>query len=401
MPGNNEIKNPFETINNCSSSNARTGILQTSHGRLNTPVFAPVASQGSVKTLTPDELKKIGITLLLSNVYHLYLRPGIETIKNIGGLHSFIKWDSPILTDSGGYQVFSLSPLCKIEDRGVTFRSHIDGSEHFFSPEIAIQNQENLGVDIMMVLDECTSHSSTEEKVREAMKRTTSWALRCKQQHQGKQGLLFSIVQGGLFPELRRESATQLIEADFPGYAIGGLSLGENKQSTWEITSLVTGLLPKDKPRYLMGVGSPEDLLEGVSLGIDLFDSALPTRVGRNGGIYTRKGRINILKAGYKFADEPLEPGCDCYTCCNFTAAYLHHLFKSGELLALRLASIHNLRFLMRMMEEIKEAIRDDSFGKYKRQFLEYYKTTNEPARVSQKSKWIGAQKNRAEQTED
>jgi queuine tRNA-ribosyltransferase len=246
------------------------------------------------------------------------------------------------------------------------------------------------------VLDECTSFDSPEEKAREAMERTGAWALRCKQQHRGKNGLLFAIVQGGLFPKLRKESADQLIEADFPGYAIGGLSLGEEKESTWEITSLVTGMLPREKPRYLMGVGSPEDLLEGVSRGIDIFDSALPTRVGRNGAIYTGNGRINILKAGFKILDEPLDPQCDCYTCRNFSAAYLHHLFKSGELLALRLASIHNLRFLTRMMEEIKEAVRNDSFPEYKRKFLGSYKTTDEPARVSQKSKWIGAQKNRA-----
>jgi queuine tRNA-ribosyltransferase len=307
-----------------------------------------------------------------------------------------MKWGHPILTDSGGYQVFSLSPLCKINDEGVTFRSHIDGSEHFFTPEIAVRNQENLDVDIMMVLDVCTAHDSTEATARDAMRRTTEWALRCKKEHKDKQGLLFAIVQGGLFPELRRESAIDLIGADFPGYAIGGLSIGEKKESTWEITGLVTDLLPADKPRYLMGVGSPEDLLEGINLGIDIFDSALPTRVGRNGGIYTRRGRKNILKAEFRLKDIPLEDGCDCYACRNFSSAYIHHLFKSGELLALRLASIHNLAFLTSLMKETREAIKSDSLSQYKKAFLDDYKTTDEPARVSQKSKWIGAQKERA-----
>jgi len=365
---------------------------------LDTPVFAPVASQGSVKTLTPEELKQIEISLVLSNVYHLYLRPGIDTIEKLGGLHKYMGWNAPILTDSGGYQVFSLSPLCKIHDEGVIFRSHIDGSEHFFSPEIVIQNQERLGVDIMMVLDECTAHDINETKSRAAMERTTKWALRCKKAQKDSNKLLFAIIQGGLFPELRKESTDALIEADFPGYAIGGLSIGEMKESTWEITELVTGLLPDNKPRYLMGVGSPEDILEGVSLGIDIFDSALPTRVARNGGLFTSHGRINILKSANKLKDVPIDENCDCYTCRNFSTAYLHHLFKAGELLALRLATIHNLRFTMRMMKDIRKSIENNTFDKFKNRFIDMYKTTDEQVRVSQKSKWINAKRNSVDQ---
>jgi len=377
---------------------ARTGKLDTAHGILDTPVFAPVASQGSVKTLTPEELKQIEISLVLSNVYHLYLRPGIDTIEKLDGLHKYMGWNAPILTDSGGYQVFSLSPLCKIQDEGVVFRSHIDGSEHFLSPEISIQNQERLGVDIMMVLDECTAHDSNESKSRAAMERTTKWALRCKKAQKDSNKLLFAIIQGGLFPELRKESTGALIEADFPGYAIGGLSIGEMKESTWEITELVTGLLPDNKPRYLMGVGSPEDILEGVSLGIDIFDSALPTRVARNGGLFTSHGRINILKSANRLKDVPIDENCDCYTCRNFSTAYMHHLFKAGELLALRLATIHNLRFTVRMMNDIRKSIENNTFSKFKNQFIDMYKTTDEQARVSQKSKWINAKRNTVDQ---
>jgi queuine tRNA-ribosyltransferase len=321
---------PFKIITPCSNSSARTGELFTHHGIVNTPVFSPVASQGTVKALIPDELLNIDIELILSNTYHLYLRPGINVIHKMGGLHNFMNWHKPILTDSGGYQVYSLASLCKISDEGVSFRSHIDGSEHFFTPECIIDFQNQLGVDIIMVLDECTSIDQKKSTVRTAMQRTGLWAERCKQRHKNDRQLLFSIVQGGMFRDLRKESVDMLTSLDFPGYAIGGLSLGEPKAMTWEIVEATASMLPVDKPRYLMGVGSPEDILNGIDLGIDIFDSALPTRVARNGALFTGQGRINITKAYYKQKDEPIDANCDCYTCLHFSAAYLNHLFRAG-----------------------------------------------------------------------
>jgi queuine tRNA-ribosyltransferase len=354
----------------------------------------PVASQGSVKAIAPDDLDEIGIEIVLSNTYHLYLRPGIEIIESFGGLHQFMNWKGPILTDSGGYQVFSLSPLRKVSDAGVTFRSHIDGSEHYFTPEAVVQYQEKLGVDIMMVLDECIAIDQPKEKVKSAMERTHRWALRCLKQHEKNRQLLFAIVQGGLFEDLRKESAAYMADYDFPGFAIGGLSLGEPKEQTWMATETVTGILPENKPRYLMGVGSPEDIVQAVSLGVDIFDSALPTRVARNGALFTRSGRKNIYRANFKSKQDPVDPDCDCYTCRNFSAAYLHHLFKASELLAYRLATIHNLRFIMRLIKDIREAIDEDKYRDFRNKFLERYKTTNEEERISQKKKWMAAKTN-------
>ena len=370
---------------------ARAGELFTSHGTVPTPVFLPVGSQATVKTLTPEDVKNTGFSMILANTYHLYLRPGIDVIEKMGGLHRFMAWDGAMLTDSGGYQVFSLAPLCRITDKGVTFRSHIDGSEHFITPELAVQYQEALGADVIMVLDECTACGDSLEKVSRAMVRTHRWAERCLEAWQRRDQALYAIVQGGTFPELRRESAEYLTGLDFPGYAIGGLSVGEPKETMLAMVEETMVLLPENKPRYLMGVGSPEDIVEGVALGIDIFDCALPTRVARNGALFTAKGRINIRKASYRKLDSPVDPDCDCSTCRTFSAAYLSHLFRSEELLALRLATVHNLRFISNLMRKIRESILDGTFNTFRENFLSGYKTTDEKTRVDQKQKWLRA----------
>jgi queuine tRNA-ribosyltransferase len=372
-----------------TTGGARAGELLTAHGVEPTPVFLPVGSQATVKTLTPDDIKELGFKMVLANTYHLYLRPGIEVIEKLGGLHHFMAWDGAILTDSGGYQVFSLAPLRKVIDEGVTFRSHIDGSEQFLTPELAIVYQEKLGADVIMALDECTAYGDSKEKVRQAMERTHRWAERCLKTHEKRAQALYAIVQGGMFPELRRQSAAHLAGLDFPGYAIGGLSVGEPKEVTLAMIDEVVPSLPAAKPRYLMGVGAPEDIIAGVARGIDIFDCALPTRVARNGALFTTKGRINIRNAVYKTMDAPLDPDCDCYTCCNFSAAYLSHLFRAGELLALRLATIHNLRFISNLMRRIRESILDGTFTTLRDEFLAGYETTNEETRVAQKKRWL------------
>jgi queuine tRNA-ribosyltransferase len=356
-----------------------------------TPAFLPVASQGTVKTLVPEELKDVGITIILSNTYHLYLRPGIDTIEKLGGLHQYMDWDEPILTDSGGYQVFSLARLCQVSDDGVIFRSHIDGSEHRLTPELVIEFQQKLGADIIMALDECPAVNASASKIREAVDRTTRWAERCRKHHQRSEQLLFGIVQGGISPELRQQSAKDITSLDLPGYAIGGLSLGEAKELTWSTVDETMPFLPSDKPRYLMGVGSPEDIIEGISRGIDLFDSALPTRVARNGALFTKQGRQNVRKAVYRAKKGPVDADCDCYTCRTFSAAYLHHLFKCEELLAYRLATIHNLRFITRLMKQIENAIQQGTFASFKNDFLSHYQVTNEEVRLAQKQKWLNS----------
>jgi queuine tRNA-ribosyltransferase len=356
-----------------------------------TPAFLPVASQGTVKTLTPEELKDIGVTIILSNTYHLYLRPGIDVIEKLGGLHRYMGWDGPILTDSGGYQVFSLARLCQVTDDGVTFRSHIDGSEHNLTPELIVEFQQKLGADIIMMLDECPPIDANMAKVHEAVDRTSMWAEKCRKHYHSPIQLLFGIVQGGIFPELRQQSAKAITSLDFPGYAIGGLSLGEPKELTWSILDETMPFLPLDRPCYLMGVGSPEDIIEGVSRGIDLFDSALPTRVARNGALFTMQGRVNIRKAIFKTKEQPVDADCDCYTCRMFSAAYLHHLFKCEELLAYRLATIHNLRFITRLMQKIEKAIQQDTFAVFKNDFLSQYQVTDEKVRLAQKQKWLNS----------
>ena len=376
-----------------TSANARAGELSTPHGRVPTPVFLPVGSQATVKTLTPQEIKDTGFKMVLANTYHLYLRPGIDVIENMGGLHRFMGWDSALLTDSGGYQVFSLAPFCKITDEGVKFRSHIDGSEHLLTPELAVRYQEALGADIIMVLDECVAYGENPEKIRKAMERTHRWAERCLKARGKKDLALYAIVQGGMSAELRERSAAYLTGLDFPGYAIGGLSVGEPKEITFSLVEQTASLLPSDKPRYLMGVGSPEDIVEGVARGIDIFDSALPTRVARNGALFTSRGRINIRRAAYSKKEGPVDPACDCYTCRNFSIAYLSHLFRSEELLALRLATLHNLRFINNLMQRIRSAIMDDTFGAFRNDFLTNYKTTDEQTRVAQKNRWVKSRK--------
>jgi queuine tRNA-ribosyltransferase len=378
----------FRLLSTCPDSRARAGELVTPHGTVLTPVFMPVGSQGSVKTLTPEEVRDAGMTMLLANTYHLYLRPGVSVIEKTGGLHKFMAWNGPILTDSGGYQVFSLAGLRRINDKGVVFRSHIDGSEHTFTPELAVQYQESLGADIIMVLDECTASDDVKGAER-ALRRTHLWAERCLKARRRQDQALFGIVQGGVFPELRKQSVEFLTSLDFPGYAIGGLSIGEPKQLTLNITEETTALLPEDKPRYLMGVGSPEDLVECVARGIDIFDSALPTRVARNGALFTPSGRVNILNAAFAEEPRPLDPTCGCYTCRTFSAAYLHHLFKARELLAYRLATIHNLTFISNLVRRMRETIIDSTFPSFREDFMAGYLPTDEVTRLDQKQRWL------------
>ena len=376
------------------NTNARAGELATAHGVVRTPVFCPVASQATVKTLTPDEIQGLGLPMLLSNTYHLYLQPGIKVIEKMGGLHRFMGWDGPILTDSGGYQVFSLANLRRINDDGVTFRSHIDGSEHGLTPELAMRYQESLGSDIAMVLDECPPHNATRAEVEVATERTSRWAERCLKAATGKKDQsIYAIVQGGAYSDLRRRSAKDLMSVGFPGYAIGGLSLGEEKSTTYEMIDAAVDCLPEEKPRYLMGVGSPEDIVEAVARGIDIMDCALPTRVARNGAFFTPSGRINIRNATYREMAGPVDSTCDCYTCRTFSAAYLHHLFAARELLVYRLATLHNLRFISRLMENIRESIADNDFSSFRDNFMSTYRPTDERTRIEQKEKWLRRQR--------
>lgn len=381
-----------------TSAGARAGLLGTPHGEVPTPAFMPVATQGSVKSLTPEEVAAVGAGIILANAYHLYLRPGVQVVEKLGALHRFTGWHGPMLTDSGGFQAFSLGSLRKLSDEGILFRSHIDGREHNFTPEAATQYQEALGADIIMCLDQCIAHGETKDAVRRAMDRTHRWARRCQEAHSRAQSSaadqsLFGIVQGGVFPDLREESAGAIADLDFDGYAVGGLAVGESKAGMYDVTQQMGVLLPQDRTRYLMGVGSPEDLVECVARGMDLFDCALPTRVARNGALFTSTGRVDITNRRFSQVAAPLQEGCDCYSCRNFSAAYLHHLFKAKELLGLRLASIHNLRFVLRLMEEMREAILEDRFGGFARDFLARYRPTDEAARQAHKEAWMESRK--------
>ena len=382
----------FCIVKTCPVTKARAGELVTPHGMVPTPVFTPVGSQATVKAVAPDDLENLDIKMLMANTYHLYLRPGIRVIEKIGGLHRFMGWDKTMITDSGGYQIFSLARLREINDDGVIFRSHIDGSQHLITPELAIQFQESLGADIIMVLDECPSHTETLEKIEEATERTHKWAARCLKAKARDDQALFAIVQGGLFPELRRKSASFLVSLGFSGYAIGGLSLGESKALTQAIVEETVALLPENKPRYLMGVGSPEDVVGGVARGIDVFDSALPTRVARKGALFTWQGRHNIRNSGYSQKEDPFDPNCTCYTCRNFSASYLHHLFRCQELLAYRLATIHNLHFMTNLMKIIREAILSGTFDAFRDEFLASYQPVDDEVRLIQRRKWLEAQ---------
>jgi queuine tRNA-ribosyltransferase len=367
----------FEILKRDSNTKARLGRLHTPHGVVDTPVFAPVGTQGSVKTLLCEDLEKMGTQLILGNTYHLYLRPGIEVMEKAGGLHKFMDWKGAILTDSGGYQVFSLEQLRRISEEGVEFRSHIDGSLHFLSPEKATEVQLTLGSDIVMCFDECPPYPCTPDRARQAMELTTRWAKRCKDAFAKAAGdgrMLYGITQGAIYPELRKESTEALMELDFPGYALGGLSLGEPRTATIEMVELSTSLLPDEKPRYLMGVGTPEDLWEAVALGIDQFDCVLPTRNGRNGQLFTSRGKLNLKNAPFRTDFSPPDPDCGCDLCTRYTRAYLHHLFRAGELSAMRLASLHNVAFLVALMRKIRQFISDGTFIAEKKKFLTQYR---------------------------
>jgi len=385
----------FKITAKSNTGAARVGSLSTIHGSVNTPIFLPVGSQATVRTLTTGEMQEIGVKMILCNAYHLYLRPGIDVIGKAGGLHCFMNWHGPILTDSGGYQIFSLSSFRKVTDEGVVFRSHIDGSEHSITPEYSISMQETLGADIIMVLDVCPESTAGRDKLAMAMASTLRWAERCRSAHRDNGQHLFGIIQGGVYPDLRREAAEQITSLDFPGYAIGGLSLGEPKSLMWETVDTTVQFMPDDKPRYLMGVGSPEDIVEGISRGIDIFDSALPTRVARNGALYTREGRKNIRRSMHREDTGPVESGCGCFTCQNYTAGYLHHLFRCEELLAYRLATIHNLFFMQKLIEEARQVIAAGVFPDFKKRFLESYKTTDEEKRIEQKTAALKGKKAR------
>ncbi len=379
----------FQLEATAPGSMARAGRIQTAHGECLTPLFMPVGTQATVKAVGPDDLRELGATCVLGNTYHLYLRPGADLIAAFGGLHRFARWDRPMLTDSGGFQVFSLSHNRKISDDGVTFRSHIDGSSHLFTPERVMQLEEQIGADIIMVLDECTPYPSDEAYNRQALRRTHAWAARCKAAHGDTGQALFAIVQGGVFAGLRAESAATLTDLDFPGYAIGGLSVGEPKPIMHEILEATVPLLPADRPRYLMGVGSPEDLWEVVDRGIDMFDCVLPTRLARNGALLTRHGRLPLKSPRFARLDTPIEDGCDCWTCRNFSVGYVHHLFRCKELLAYRLTSIHNLRFLVRLAGEIRAHILAGTFPAAKADFLAAYQTADPEVARDQRARWL------------
>ncbi|WP_069649387.1 tRNA guanosine(34) transglycosylase Tgt [Caloranaerobacter ferrireducens] len=364
----------YELIKESTECKARLGKLHTPHGVIETPIFMPVGTRATVKTMTPEELKGLGAQIILSNTYHLYLRPGHELIKEAGGLHKFMNWDKPILTDSGGFQVFSLGDLRKITEEGVEFRSHIDGSRHFISPEKSIEIQNALGSDIIMAFDECAPYPSDRDYVKHSLERTTRWAKRCKEAHRNPETqALFGIVQGGMYRDLREQSAKEIMDLDFPGYAIGGLSVGEPKELMYEVLDYTVPLLPKNKPRYLMGVGSPDCLFEGVIRGIDMFDCVLPTRIARNGTVMTSQGKVVIRNAKYARDFGKLDPECDCYTCRNYSRAYIRHLFNVNEILGARLTTIHNLYFLLKLMENIRLAIKEDRLLQYKEEFFKKY----------------------------
>jgi len=355
---------------------ARAGTVQTGRGDVPTPIFMPVGTQGAVKAIEPRELEEIGVRVILGNTYHLYLKPGTEIIEKAGGLHRFIGWERPILTDSGGYQVFSLSDLRGIDADGVNFKSHHDGSFHRFTPESVVDVQRSLGSDIMMVLDECAPYPCDEEYAARSNELTLRWAERCKaretatQARYGYSQMLFGIVQGSIYPRIRERSARALVTMDFEGYAIGGLSVGEPVDMMYAMTGVCTEILPAEKPRYLMGVGTPENILESIARGVDMFDCVLPTRNGRNALFFTRAGRVNIRNAAYARDFSPLDAGCSCYTCRSFTRAYLRHLFKAQEILALQLATIHNLSFYLWLTRSAREAILDNRFLSWKGSML-------------------------------
>ncbi len=367
---------------------ARRSSYYTPHGPIEMPAFAPVGTLANVKTLEPRDLVELGAHLVLANTYHLYLRPGHELVRDFGGLHEFMAWDRPLLTDSGGYQVFSLADARQLDDDGVTFRSHIDGSKHRFTPESVMEIEQALGPDIAMVLDECPDPLNREYN-EVALARTHRWAERCRVAHSREDQALFGIVQGGVFPDLRQMSAEFLASMDFDGYAIGGLAVGETKEQMYATLDSTCPAVPSDRPRYLMGVGAPEDIVEAVYCGVDMFDCVLPTRIARNASLFTPYGRINMRNA--KFADDPrpVQEDCDCYTCRTFSRAYLRHLYKAGELSALRLGTIHNLHFILTLMRQLRAAISAGTLSEFRAEFLANYQISNQSVRHEQRRKRV------------
>ena len=365
----------YELLHVCKQTGARRGVIHTPHGDIQTPVFMPVGTQATVKSMTPEELKEeVEAQIILANTYHLYLRPGNKIVKEAGGLHKFMNWDCAILTDSGGFQVFSLGDLRKIKEEGVEFKSHLDGSTLFFSPESVMEIENDLGADIIMAFDECVEYPASYEYTKASMERTTRWAKRCKKAHLNtEKQALFGIVQGGMYKDLREQSAKDLVEMNFPGYSIGGLSVGEPKELMYEILEYTTQFLPENKPRYLMGVGTPNYLIEAAIIGIDMCDCVLPTRIARNGTAMTSKGKVVVRNAVYERAFEPLDEKCDCYTCRNYTKAYIRHLIKAKEILGVRLLSIHNLRFLTKLMERVRIEIEHDNLLTFRNKFYQEY----------------------------
>ena len=379
------MNKPIKYTLEVKDGNARAGVIETPHGKIETPVFMPVGTQATVKAMTKEELEEINSQIILGNTYHLYLNPGDDLVDDFGGLHKFMRWDRPILTDSGGFQVFSLGSLRRIKEEGVHFRSHLDGSKHFLSPEKSISIQNNLGSDIMMVLDECPPGMSSREYLIPSIERTTRWAKRCIDANKNKdrQGL-FAIVQGGIYEDLRDKSFEELsqYDEDFAGYALGGLAVGEPREDMYRILEYITPKLPENKPRYLMGVGEPLDMLEAVESGIDMMDCVQPTRIGRHGTVFTKYGRLVIKNKAYELDDRPLDEGCDCYACRNYTRGYIRHLFKAKEILGQRLATYHNLYFLIKLMNDSREAIKEGRFKEFKDEFIKNYTQGKE-------SEWI------------
>ena len=382
----------------CTDGLARAGILHTEHGDVPTPAFMPVATQGSVKTLDSTDVSDLGASIVLSNTYHMYLRPGVEIVEKFGGLHGFMGWDAPILTDSGGFQGFSLEHLRDVTDDGLIFKSHFDGTLHDFSPENVIDHQERLGADIIMALDICPPAGSADIQLDKAVELTSKWAVRSLNAHSRSDQELFGIVQGGLSKAHREKSAGFITSLGFPGYAIGGVSVGESKSNTYDVVEFTVPMLPEGSPRYLMGVGSPEDLVESVALGIDMFDCVLPTRIARNGSLLVNSGRMNVDKSKYSNFEGPIETDCNCYTCTNHSVAYLHHLFRTKELLAYRLATIHNLSYVLRLMKDIRESVLSGTFEQYRAKFHSRFIPPDEETRRIQKRKWLISRKRIREQ---
>ena len=363
----------FKLLKKEKDTKARHGVISTAHGDIETPVFMPVGTTGTVKAMTMRDMKEIGTEIMLGNTYHLYLRPGMEIIKKAGGLHKFIGWDKPLLTDSGGFQVFSLKGLRKVTEEGVLFQSFLDGSQHMFTPEKVMEIENTLGADIIMAFDECVPNPCEKEYAIKALERTTEWAKRCRNAHDSKDRALFGIIQGSVFEDLRVRSAKEITGIDFDGYAIGGLSVGESKDLMYGMVDVVEPFMPENKPRYLMGVGTPEDIWAAVERGVDMFDCVMPTRIARNGSIYTSGGRIIIRNSIYSDDMSPLDPECDCYTCKNFTKAYLRHLTNAGEYTAKQLNTLHNLAFMIKLLATIKTAIKEDRFLEAKEEFFKKY----------------------------